>query len=376
MQGSFCEITTTLECSSSQDAEGTGERHVIYSEKIADARKIAETVLSEMETARVPVTPPNYMVWFDHVSGRNPALSRIIEQVRTKNISLTRERNREIYEKYCALDIGGAQQIPADQIESIAGQIAGALNDVGKSTKKFGVALAHASGSLDDAPSGADIAAIIKNILSETQTMDHHVHELQAQVQESQTEITALRKNLEASKQAAMTDGLTGLTNRRSFDDRLTELVATASANSTPLSLVISDVDHFKKFNDVHGHQMGDQVLRLVGHTLKDCTKGRDVAARYGGEEFALILPETDIRGARSLAENLRKTLASRKLAKKGSTETLSAVTMSFGVTEYIIGETIETFIARADAYMYQAKYEGRNRVRAGAHMPEIRKAS
>ena len=121
---------------------------------------------------------------------------------------------------------------------------------------------------------------------------------------------------------------------------------------------------------------MGDQVLRLVGHMLKDGTKGRDVAARYGGEEFALILPETNIRGAQSLAKNLRKTLASRKLAKKGSTETLSAVTMSFGVTEHIIGEKVETFIARADAHMYQAKHDGRNRVSAGAHMPEIRKTS
>ena len=349
---------------------------MIYPEKTADAKKIAETVLSEMEAANVPLTPPNYTVWFDHISGKNPALSRIIEQVRTKNIALTSERNREIYEKYCAPDIGGSEHIPADQIDDIVSQVAGTLSDVGKRTEEYGVALASASGSLDGAPSEADTAEIIKNIRSETRAMDDHVRELQTQVQESQNEITALRENLEASKQAAMTDGLTGLANRRCFDEKLTELVAASAADGTPLSLVISDVDHFKKFNDVHGHQKGDQVLRLVGQTLKDSIKGRDLAARYGGEEFALILPETDIRGARSLAKNLRKTLASRRLAKKGSTETLSAVTMSFGVTEHIIGETIETFIARADAHMYQAKYEGRNRVSAGVDMPEIRKAS
>ena len=330
----------------------------------------------EMDAAKVPLTPPNYMVWFDHISGRNPALSRIIEQVRTKNIALTKERNHEIYDKYCALNAGGAEQARADQIETIVGQVAGALSNVGKGTEKFGAALANATESLDSAASGADTAAVINDILSETRIMDEYVCDLQAQIQESQNEITALRESLEASKQAAMTDGLTGLANRRCFDKKLTELIAAADADGSPLSLVISDIDHFKNFNDLYGHQMGDQVLRLVGHMLKDGTKGRDVAARYGGEEFALILPETNIRGAQSLAKNLRKTLASRKLAKKGSTETLSAVTMSFGVTEHIIGEKVETFIARADAHMYQAKYEGRNRVSAGIDMPEIRKAS
>jgi diguanylate cyclase len=249
------------------------------------------------------------------------------------------------------------------------------LSDVGKHPEKYGVALAQAFGSLDGAPSGADNAEIIKNILSETRNMDDHVRELQAQAQESQNEITALRENLEASKRAAMTDELTGLPDRRSFDDKLAELAAAAGAGGTPLSLVISDIDHFKKFDNVHGRQMGDQVLRLVGKTLKDGVKGRDLAARYGGEKFALILPETENRGAQSLAENLRKTLASRKLAKKGSTETLSAVTMPFGVTEHIIGETVETFIARADAHMYRAKHDGRNRVSTGIGMPEIRKA-
>ena len=163
----------------------------------------------EMDAAKVPLTPPNYMVWFDHISGRNPALSRIIEQVRTKNIALTKERNHEIYDKYCALNAGGAEQARADQIETIVGQVAGALSNVGKGTEKFGAALANATESLDSAASGADTAAVINDILSETRIMDEYVCDLQAQIQESQNEITALRESLEASKQAAMTDGLT-----------------------------------------------------------------------------------------------------------------------------------------------------------------------
>ena len=348
---------------------------MIYPEKPEDAKQIAETALAEMDAEQVPATPPNYTIWFDHVSGRNPALSRVIEQARTKNIVLTQERNHELYERYCDHGAGTADQIPADQIDSIASHIADALTEVGKSTEKYGAALASASGSLNEVDNEADITATIKDILSETHIMDRQVRALQQKVEESQGEILSLREDLKASQRKAMTDGLTGLANRRSFDENLNRLVAVSRADSSPLSLIICDIDHFKLLNDTHGHQTGDQVLRLIGRTLTDCTKGRDVAARYGGEEFALILPETDIRGAQSLAETLRKTLATRKLAKKGSSETLAAVTMSFGVTEQIIGDPVETFINRADAHMYQAKHEGRNRVSAGVDMPKIKKA-
>jgi diguanylate cyclase len=126
-----------------------------------------------------------------------------------------------------------------------------------------------------------------------------------------------------------------------------------ARIEQMPLCLIIADIDFFKNFNDTHGHQTGNQVLRLVGRTLDDGTKGRDFAARYGGEEFAIILADTPIEGASILAEHLRKTLESRKLARKGSSEGFGAITMSFGVTQYIAGESLEALVARADKLLY-----------------------
>ena len=104
--------------------------------------------------------------------------------------------------------------------------------------------------------------------------------------------------------------------------------------------------------------------------------KGANIAARYGGEEFAIILPETPLDGASILAEHLRKTLESRRLARKGSSEGFAAITMSFGVTQYIVGETLESLVARADKLLYKAKELGRNRVVANLSDPDLQKSA
>ena len=232
------------------------------------------------------------------------------------------------------------------------------------------------SGDLNSIESKSEISALVGNILSETNTMNNEIQSLQGQIEESQTEISDLHTQLAATQREAITDRLTTLANRRGFDQALEDLTAEARIGQTPLCLIIADIDFFKKFNDTHGHQVGDQVLRLVGRTLDDGTKGRDFAARYGGEEFAIILPDTPLEGASTLAEHLRKTLETRKLARKGSSEGFGAITMSFGVTQYTTGETLEALVGRADKLLYKAKELGRNRVVASLQDPHLKKSA
>ena len=132
-----------------------------------------------------------------------------------------------------------------------------------------------------------------------------------------------------------------------------------------PLCLLLADIDHFKLFNDTHGHQTGDQVLRLVGQTLKTNVKGRDCAARYGGEEFAILLPKTSLKAAVTVAQQFRVAVKTKELVKKSTKESLGHVTLSTGVACYRQGESAGEFIDRADALLYAAKEAGRDNVQA-----------
>ena len=177
--------------------------------------------------------------------------------------------------------------------------------------------------------------------------------------------VNKLKKDLENIRQEALTDGLTGLANRKSFDTSIDEIQLTARTEDKPFSLMMMDIDHFKTFNDNYGHQVGDQVIRLVSRTLIDGVKGRDIAARYGGEEFAVILPETPLEGAVRVAETLRVAIADKEIVNRSTGNKLGQITVSIGVAEYSDGETVHDMIERADEALYAAKHNGRNQVAA-----------
>ena len=130
-----------------------------------------------------------------------------------------------------------------------------------------------------------------------------------------------------------------------------------------PLSVLIADIDHFKHFNDTYGHQLGDQVLKLVARTLTKSVKGRDTPARYGGEEFAIILPQTRLKDASVVADQIRQTITRHKLVGKESGDDYGVITLSFGASQYRPGEPLGNLVRRADAALYHAKRSGRNRV-------------
>ena len=137
--------------------------------------------------------------------------------------------------------------------------------------------------------------SIVERLVQATKDMEKNNQALEARLSASKQEITELQQNLEAVRSESLTDPLTTLANRKYFDEALAKAIADARAKGEPLSLMMTDIDHFKKFNDSYGHLTGDQVLRLVASSAKQNVKGQDIAARYGGEEFAIVLPNTDV---------------------------------------------------------------------------------
>ena len=200
-------------------------------------------------------------------------------------------------------------------------------------------------------------------MLDESGRMQAHVDQVETRLQASMTEIDGLRQNLQTAWSEARTDGLTGLANRRHFDQALRTAAAQAIEHGTPACVVLADIDHFKQFNDIHGHAFGDQVLKLVAGLLRHNVKGRDLVARYGGEEFAVILPATRLNDAFGLADRLRELVCCRQIKLKDRAQSLGRVTMSIGVSEFRPGEPCSAWVASADAALYQAKQQGRNRV-------------
>ncbi|BCM20406.1 GGDEF domain-containing protein [Mesorhizobium sp. J8] len=161
-------------------------------------------------------------------------------------------------------------------------------------------------------------------------------------------------------EQAALTDGLTGMQNRRYFDDALREYLHEFRRIDRPVGLMILDLDHFKQVNDTHGHDVGDEVLRAVATCLRGMTRYHDVVARLGGEEFAVVTPNMDVELLARFAERIRKAIANLSIM---SGNVRLKVTTSVGLAVWDHKESAEDFYRRADRQLYEAKKQGRNRV-------------
>jgi diguanylate cyclase len=207
------------------------------------------------------------------------------------------------------------------------------------------------------------LRGIVESLVQTAKEMESVNHALEERLSASKREINQLQENLEAARNESLTDPLTSLANRKYFDQALPAAMTDAIAENESLALLMTDIDHFKAFNDTYGHLTGDQVLRLVALSVKQNVKGQDIAARYGGEEFAVILPNTVLRSAVTVAEHIRRAVMSKELMKRSTGEHLGRITISIGVATLHKDDSAQSLIGRADACLYAAKRAGRNRV-------------
>lgn len=331
----------------------------------AQAKEYADTAFELMQQHGVPATPTNFNVWYTYASGRNPELNAEIDLLLSNNQPFTQEQNSAIGQQFAdTSDTGSAVNETSRKIEESVSTVLGFLSEASDGASSYGQALESNLGAMASAENLDSLRRAVETLVSDTKGMATQNSLLQGRLKESSSEIQSLRSHLESVQKEAMTDALTGIANRKSFDTSLRLEAEQAMEASHDLCLIIGDIDHFKRFNDTYGHQVGDQVLKLVGMILKQTTGEVASPARYGGEEFAIVVPQTDLVGAESLAETVRTTVASKRIRKKSTGEDFGNITMSLGIALFRRGEPLADLIQRADESLYHAKDSGRNCVK------------
>jgi diguanylate cyclase len=324
----------------------------------------AELALGQIRSLRQTAIPRNYEIWYVYATGYNQQLNQVINETLAHNGKLTEADLEQIYETYLS------HIKTTERIDKVGARVIGEIDDVMQligdalaMSTTYTESLSGATETLSTTLEPEQVKKVVESLVKTTHEMRDTTKALEARLAHSKTEISNLQQSLEAIRAESLTDPLTGLGNRKYFDRSLEAAFANALTTGEPLSLLLFDIDYFKSFNDSYGHLTGDQVLRLVGMSLKQSIKGQDITARFGGEEFAVVLPNTALRQALTVADHIRRAVMSKELKKKSTGEILGRVTISVGVSMLKPGDDVDSLIERADACLYAAKRAGRNRV-------------
>jgi diguanylate cyclase len=324
----------------------------------------AEIALGQIRALRQPASPRHYEVWYTYATGYSPSLNQKVNETLARNGTLSEADIDHFHETYVSpgrftdrIDDVGSQVM--DEIEQVMAMIGAASGNASNYTENLATVTKHLGVAADEPA----VRAIVEGLVQATKDMEKNNQALEARLSASKQEISQLQENLEAVRTESLTDPLTSLSNRKYFDQALAKAIADGRDRGEPLSLMMTDIDNFKRFNDSYGHLTGDQVLRLVALSVKQNVKGLDIAARYGGEEFAIVLPNTALRLAITVAAHIRRSVMAKELMRRSTGENLGRVTISVGVAMLRIDDTPQMLIERADTCLYAAKRTGRNRV-------------
>ena len=318
-------------------------------------------VLPLLSRNGIPATPENYTIWFHYIQNDIPELNLSIDHHLQDKKPFSDEFNETLYQKHF-------EHKQFDQIESVRNQLRqainetnGSLSETGNDAVRFSEVLDSFNSSCDQATSIGDVLNVLKQVLDETHQMKSSMDQMREQFDSRTDELNRLRDELDQVRHQASVDPLTSLANRSTFNETMDSLVE-STHDLSPLTLIMMDIDHFKRINDTYGHIVGDKVIRFVSDVLRKSVKGGDTAARYGGEEFAIILPDTPLTGGVQLADKIRLAIGATNLVKSGGVS-LGKITISGGVAQFRHGETPSQFIDRADKALYEAKNAGRNQI-------------
>ena len=337
-----------------------------YTEPKDRSAEILRVALGHMGRHDAAFNPVSFTLWYEVAAGINPKLQAAVDKLLLEQPRLDDEAVARLHRDHIAPADEAAMQRISSEFQRVMNGVFQSASNAGESAGAFGVQLDGLSAALR-ANDLASLTPYLSEALAGTAAMKSSAEALQTQVADSQGEISKLRNEIERVRGEALLDPLTGILNRRGFDEKLKALLDHPLASGQAHCLVMLDIDHFKKVNDTHGHVMGDRVIQGLGEILRvSVPNPAHGAARYGGEEFAIVLPQCSLLDSAKIAETVRIRTKAMKVRNRATQDVLFTVTISGGVAAMLPGDDAAALIARADAALYASKHGGRDRVTMG----------
>ncbi|QUN04619.1 GGDEF domain-containing protein [Shewanella yunxiaonensis] len=331
---------------------------------LQQAAQYLKKALPLMLKYQIPTTPTNYALWYTYVGEQNLQLNAQLDEVVSQYQTCPPTTAEVLYQQHIGdpkdLDVSNLRQ----NMDAMTTELAQSLKDTSVDTDAFRNKLEANFGKLSlleqEAISLEQVMDMVRGLVKESDDIINSTAYFTRQLDKAQQEIEALRQRLSTAEHDVMYDALTGCFNRRAFNLDISALLQQSPEGTC---LILSDIDHFKDFNDTYGHVLGDQVLRAVAKRMQENCRDGIKLYRFGGEEFAVLVPKSQLRIARHLAESLRRSLEKVTVRDRKQHASVGNISASFGVSEWQPKDTVAGFIERTDQFLYEAKRLGRNRV-------------
>ena len=321
------------------------------------AAEFLRRAIREMVSREVPTTPTNFALWYASVRGGDSNLKRELEESFPGPGSYQQTISDNMFHRYIVEprmpDDKGARDKTTHLLDELLSNVQANV----EGNRDFSESLENGIATLQDTAHPNNAEHTLRSLLTETVKVQDRNASFQAELQRSQNGIQALRSELAVSQKDANTDPLTGIGNRRHFDRALQEGI---DNTGNQLSVLLLDIDYFKRINDTHGHSTGDRVITAIAGVLKGFEGDDIVVARYGGEEFALVLDDHILDEAIAIAESLRRHVEDLQVNDDAG-QPIGNITASLGAAQRKVGESADEIIQRSDLALYQAKDGGRN---------------
>lgn len=340
----------------------------------------ADRAMTLIKALRLPASPRIYELCYAYGTGEYPSLNLVINDLLNRRVAVGGAQIEQI----------GARYIPSKDhrerfdkvgvhVNKVIGRVLGSLGNIIEDEEAFSKDLAQTPEKLATAENRQALIGEIRNMIQSAGFVGEQQRRLEEKLGASINEINSLRDELQKIRNANVTDPLTGLPNRISFERSLQGALGSAAERKAPLCLALCDIDEFKRFNDAWGHLTGDQVLCLVAMEVKQTIGKTGTVARLGGAQFAAIMPDMEMAGVRVLADKIRSTVMARDITIKSTNQRLGRVHVSFGIAVARPDDTPDALVFRTQTCLCAAKAQGRNRVvgegEENAPAPELKVA-